>query len=231
MCAFSIMSLRAHRRRAFAIASFQTWNPTMGFDCLASFKVSVASWCRIVHLAATCRELLRARFLRACAQEWQRVQYVRACVPSRTWMRGGPVSCLVGGLRVFLLWQPSRKKRLSQNRRWAHRSQQNFLCLLVCYPFVSIGLSIVLTILEALFSSELAAYAAVCCISAYPLLPAVGENLCLLTPGCHSSGWKDERCPRRSSGCEGAMPVETLAGDLVPQLSGKIWTRAHSYSL
>ena len=161
MCAFSMcahMSLRAHRRRAFASwASFQTWNPTMSFDCLASFKVSVASWCRIVHLAATCRELLRARFLRACAQEWQRVQYVRACVPSRTWMRGGPVSCLVGGLRVFLLWQPSRKKRLSQNRRWAHRSQQNFLCLLVCHPFVSIGLSIVLTMLEALFSSELAA--------------------------------------------------------------------------
>ena len=58
MCAFSMcahMSLRAHRRRAFASwASFQTWNPTMGFDCLASFKVSVASWCRIVHLAATC---------------------------------------------------------------------------------------------------------------------------------------------------------------------------------
>jgi len=121
MCAFGMcahMSLRAHRRRAFASwASFQTWNPTMSFDCLASFKVSVASWCRIVHLAATCRELLRARFLRACAQEWQRVQYVRACVPLRTWMRGGPVSCLVGGLRVFLLWQPSRKKRLSQNRR------------------------------------------------------------------------------------------------------------------
>ena len=71
MCAFSMcahMSLRAHRRRAFASwASFQTWNPTMGFDCLASFKVSVASWCRIVHLAATCRELLRARFLHACA--------------------------------------------------------------------------------------------------------------------------------------------------------------------
>ena len=87
------------------------------------------------------------------------------------------------------------------------------------------------TCFKPLFSSELAANAAVCCISAYPLLPAVSENTCSLTPVCHSSGWKDERCPRRSSGCEGAMPVETLAGDLVPQLYGKIWTRAHSYSL
>ena len=41
VCAFSMcahVSLRANRRRAFASwASFQTWNPMMGFDCLASF--------------------------------------------------------------------------------------------------------------------------------------------------------------------------------------------------
>ena len=58
----------------------------MGSHCLASLGTIIGSYYHYYHLrgaglcilAAGCRDLLRARFLRACAQEGQRVQSVGA---------------------------------------------------------------------------------------------------------------------------------------------------------